>query len=271
MKQVLTAILIMVFAASLATMGTYAHFSDTETSYDNYMEMGSLDLRLGDHDESFGDVGDSVTQTWYYEGSYPPGMAPGDSLDSVVYLENIGSLEGDHLDVYCAIVSVEIGDDTDAENIAENEILITNGGGVDNDLDGLIDEDNVDGIDNDSDGLIDEDPGTTTGPVPVTAGRGVYDKDRVMIINYMKYQNDGTVDIVWADGTEWDSNYMADVDGDGKITLYDFKKHDVTDLLPPVSGLSSFSMKVTFGEVAADINEYQGDQTQMTLIFNLLQ
>ena len=81
----------------------------------------------------------------------------------------------------------------------------------------------------------------------------------------------GTVEIVWNDGTEWDTGYIDDVDGDGKITLYDFKNHGVTNLLPPVSGLSSFSMKVTFGDVSIDLNEYQGDRTQMVLVFALFQ
>lgn len=271
MKQVLMPLFVVIFAVSLATVGIYADFSDSESAEGNLMQAGSLDLQLADFDEDFGYMTDSVTQTWYYAGSYPPGMAPGDSLESAVYLRNIGSLEGSYLDIYCDIVNVEPDNDTDAENDTENEILIVLGGGIDNDLDGAIDEDDIDGIDNDGDGLIDEDPDPATGPVPVTAGRGVYDKDRVMIINYMKYQNAGAIDIVWAEGTAWDAMYMDDVDGDGKITLYDFKKHGVTNLPPPVTGLSSFSMKVTFGKSSVDLNEYQGDQTQMTVIFTLFQ
>ena len=267
MRQVLLALITIIAVASLAAVGSYAHFSDTETSPDNVLETGSLDLQLGDWNEGFTDdpLYDSVTQTWYYGGSYPPGMSPGDSLEAAVYLTNVGDSAGDHLDIYCVIVNTEL-DDYDvypSEHDAEQAKV----GGRDDDDDGLVDEDPLDGADNDGDGLIDEDLGYGD-VVPLEPGYGIFDKDKVMIINYMKYQNAGAIDIVWNDGTEWDPTYMADVDGDGKITLYDFKKHPVPNLPPPVGGFANLSMKVTFDINAGD--EYQGDQTQMTLIFNLL-
>ena len=269
MRQVLLALITIIAVASLAAVGSYAHFSDTETSADNVLETGSLDLQLGDWDEGFTDdpLYDSVTQTWYYLGSYPPGMAPGDSLHATVYLTNVGDSAGDHLDIYCDIVNTELTDyDTDEEHDAENAKV----GGRDDDDDGLVDEDWFDGIDNDGDGLIDEDLGYGDVPITRAPGYGIFDKDKVMIINYMEYKNSppSPIVIVWNDGTDWDPAYMADVDGDGKITLYDFDKHPVLNLPPPVGGLANLSMKVTFDINAGD--EYQGDQTQMTLIFNLL-
>lgn len=269
MKQVLLALITIIAVASLATLGTFAHFSDTETSPDNVLETGSLDLQLADWDEGFTDdpLYDSVTQTWYYLGSYPPGMSPGDSLEAAVYLTNVGSLTGDRLDIYCVIVNTEL-DDYDvfpSEHDAEQAKV----GGRDDDDDGLVDEDPLDGADNDGDGLIDEDLGFKD-VVPLEPGYGIFDKDKVMIINDMEYQNSppSPIVIVSNNGTSWDPTYMADVDNDGKITLYDFKKHPVHNLPPPVTGLAHFEMKVTFAINAGD--EYQGDQTQMTLIFNLL-
>ena len=272
MRQVLLALTTIIAVASLAAVGSYAHFSDTEMSQDNYLETGSLDLQLADADEGFTDdpLYDSVTRSWYYKNSYPPGMTPGDSVQGVVYLQNVGDSNANRLDIYCHIVDIELDNDTDSENDAENYILIDTGKDVDNDFDGLTDEDNADGIDNDGDGLVDEDPDPDVSPnVTVDAGRGVYDKSRVMIITYMTYQNAFPTDIVWNDGTAWDTAYIDDVDLDGKITLFDFKKHPVLNLLPPVSGLANLSMKVTFGEASAGLDEYQGDQTQMTLTFNL--
>jgi len=235
MKVVAVSIIMIIVAVALAITATYADFSDSEVG-EHLLQTGSLDLQLADFDEDFGEDNDSVTQTWCYIFQYPAGMAPGDSLDSVVYLKNVGTLEADHLDIACYIENMEIGNDTDAENEAENN--------------------KVAGRDDDHDGLIDED---------------LFDKDIVMIINYMKYQNNITYDIVWADGTAWDTDYIDDYDGDGIITLYDFKHYEIFNLAPPVSGLANFSMKVTFGDPADDLNEYQGDQTHMVLVFGLIQ
>ena len=271
MKSVGIAVVIVIFAVSMAVMGTYADFSDTESIGDNTIQTGSLDLRLANADGFSGANPDGVSQTWYYANQYPAGMAPGDWLEGAVYLQDTGSGIADHLDVYCNIKNDEEsgGNDTDAENLRENEILITNGGGVDNDHDGLVDEDSVDDVDNDGDGLIDEDPPPGSPPIPVTPNRGIYDKDKMMIINYLKYQNTATIDIVWGDGKFWDPQYMADWDGDGTITLHDFEHHPVTNLPPPVSSLSNLSMKVTFGQANLNLNEYQGDRTNMTLVFAL--
>jgi len=263
MKVVAVSIIMIIVAVALAITATYADFSDSEVG-EHLLQTGSLDLQLADFDEDFGEDNDSVTQTWCYIFQYPAGMAPGDSLDSAVYLKNVGTLEADHLDIACYIENMEIGNDTDAENEAENNKVA----GRDDDHDGLIDEDLLDGLDNDGDGLVDED---LDGSVPFTPGYGIFDKDIVMIINYMKYQNNITYDIVWADGTAWDTDYIDDYDGDGIITLYDFKHYEIFNLAPPVSGLANFSMKVTFGDPADDLNEYQGDQTHMVLVFGLIQ
>jgi len=115
MKQVLLALTTIIAVTSLAIVGTYASFSDIETSRGNYLATGSLDLQLGDTlpypgfiwpyepDEDYGEdpEGDSVTLTWDYERGYPTGMVPGDYLQSRVKLRNVGTITGTTLDISC--------------------------------------------------------------------------------------------------------------------------------------------------------------------------
>jgi predicted ribosomally synthesized peptide with SipW-like signal peptide len=106
MKQVISALIVIIIAASLATMGTLASFSDIETSPGNYFETGSLDLQLKDADEDYGvdPLGDSVTMTWDYRAQgYEDngGLNPGDSLEGTVYLRNVGTDDASRLDISC--------------------------------------------------------------------------------------------------------------------------------------------------------------------------
>ena len=55
MKQVLLAVTVIIVGASLAGVGTYASFSDIETSQGNYFETASLNLQLKDADEDYGE------------------------------------------------------------------------------------------------------------------------------------------------------------------------------------------------------------------------
>jgi predicted ribosomally synthesized peptide with SipW-like signal peptide len=106
MKQVLSALIVIIIAASLATMGTLASFSDTETSPGNYFQTGSLDLQLADADEDYGEepLGDSVNMTWDYRAQgYGDngGLNSGDSLVGTVWLRNIGTDDVSCLDISC--------------------------------------------------------------------------------------------------------------------------------------------------------------------------
>ena len=277
MRQVLLALIIIIVVASLAAVGTYAGFIDTETSEGNFVEAGTLDLFLENPTGVGASLGHGVLRTWHYENP-PLGelMEPGDVLSSYVKLKAFSTGEGSYVDILCVNVNSEPVSDMDAEELAENEILITHGGGVDDDADGLIDEDDVDGIDNDGDGLIDEDPNPATGPVPTTPNRGVYDKDRVMIITYMSY--DTTVIIL--SEYDFDPAFFTDTSGDGRISLYEFQEKGLHGLtpVPNSEGEITFSMTVEFAETmkrgGAWVpvgNEYQGDATNMTLIFALMQ
>lgn len=98
MKRILLSVIVILAVASLATVGTFAYFSDSESSQGNTLQMGSLDLKLADPSEWFGDdpLGDSVTQTWYL-----PDSMPGDVVTGELQLANYGTTPADHVDIDC--------------------------------------------------------------------------------------------------------------------------------------------------------------------------
>jgi len=239
MKPVLSAMIVILAVASLAAVGTYAGFSDIETSRDNYLETAELNLRL-ENPDSIGEQWDeSVLGTWHYENKFPASnpdappwygrMQPGDSINSNVNLEAEGTFDGNHIDIYCSNVNEELDLDTEIENERENELLDY------------------------------PDPA-----IPRDPNQGIYDKDTVMIITYMKYHQ--TVII----RSEYDFDYFTDTSGDDRISLDEFEKQPLLGLTPvPDTGTITFTMDVRFAD--GDWNEYQGDRTNMTLFFALMQ
>ncbi|UCG88344.1 MAG: hypothetical protein JSW71_07320, partial [Gemmatimonadota bacterium] len=226
MKGLLLPAIILVFAVSLATIGTYAGFVDTETSRDNVVQAGTVELFL----ENMAGVGDtwehSVLRTWHWENLPDPRfMEPGDVLSSDVYLHSFGSSEGDHVDVYCVNVNSEPDDDWPVENEKEDALL---------------------GYD-----------------VPLDAGFGVYDKDKAMIITHMKYHTtlivsgEYSFNPAWITDTSGDGRISLDeLEAQGL--------HGLTPV-PNSAGIVPFAMTVKFAD-DDDYNEYQGDATDMTLI-----
>lgn len=115
MKQLFLPIIIIIAATSLAVVATYADFTDVEVSQGNYIDTGSFDLQLGDakpfpggqwplypdEDYSADPLGDSVEASWDYELGYPGGMEPGQDLESMVKLRNVGDIEATGLDIIC--------------------------------------------------------------------------------------------------------------------------------------------------------------------------
>ncbi|GAJ00547.1 unnamed protein product [marine sediment metagenome] len=240
MKPVLSAIIVILAVASLAAVGTYAGFSDIETSRDNYLETAELNLRLRNPESTGEQWDESVLRTWHYEENLPSGsnpdeppwygrMQPGDSINSNVNLEADGTFDGNHIDIYCSNVNEELDLDTEIENERENELL----------------------------GY--PDPAILRDP-----NQGIYDKDTKMIITYMKYH---TTTII---RSEYDFDYFTDTSGDDRISLDEFEKQPLLGLTPvPTDGTITFTMDVKFAEDAGD--EYQGDRTNMTLMFALMQ
>lgn len=93
MKQIALSVLILLAVASLAVLGTFASFVDTEVSPGNTYQAGSLDLVLSDGDPST--YGQGVQQTWNIFLAFP-----GDSVSRSVRLVNFGTV-GDHVSVGC--------------------------------------------------------------------------------------------------------------------------------------------------------------------------
>ncbi|MFC1983929.1 SipW-dependent-type signal peptide-containing protein [Chloroflexota bacterium] len=146
MKQILLALTVVLVVASLAGVGTYASFSDIETSTGNYVETGDLDMQLGDDapmvtrsdgtienpsaiPEDFGEdpLGDSVTETWLL-----PNAQVGDTVDSCVWVRNVGSISGEHLNVYCTIENIDFygGVSNKDEMLVINDLIYRNGPGI---------------------------------------------------------------------------------------------------------------------------------------------
>ncbi|WP_435552051.1 TasA family protein [Natrinema sp. CGMCC1.2065] len=79
--------------------GTWAYFSDTEESSGNTIEAGTLDLKVADTDEGFGD---GVSGTWTISNA-----KPGDSVLADLTLQNAGSLEADHVEIGFSVDETE--------------------------------------------------------------------------------------------------------------------------------------------------------------------
>jgi len=76
----------------LVVAGTWAYFSDTETSSGNTFAAGTLDLKISDDNQGYGD---GVTLTWVMDN-----MIPGvTTATSTISLQNSGSLAGDHVEI----------------------------------------------------------------------------------------------------------------------------------------------------------------------------
>jgi spore coat-associated protein N len=105
----------LILALALVTVlgmvgGAFAYFQDTETSTGNTFTAGTLDLKVGDGNE---DYGDGVSTTWMMSNMIPgvTGCGP-----YSVNLKNTGTLEGDHLEIsfsHAIIDTPDVPSDTD--------------------------------------------------------------------------------------------------------------------------------------------------------------
>lgn len=91
--------LVVVGALAFAGIGgTFATWSDSETSYDNYIETGSLDLKVNGQDDGpwgsgvgpVSEIADAVKCSWY---DYTVELWNAGDVDAVAYLE-IKNLDG---------------------------------------------------------------------------------------------------------------------------------------------------------------------------------
>lgn len=91
MKKIIISLSIIAVIAVISVGITTAYFSDTETSVDNTMAAGTMDLNIDD--------GDDLVTTMTLEDK-----APGDTGKEVETLKNVGSLDGE-LDIAMGAVA----------------------------------------------------------------------------------------------------------------------------------------------------------------------
>ncbi len=99
MKKILGLTIAALLVIGMVGGGTWAYFSDTETSTENTFTAGTLNLELTDDVD---DGTDSETQTWVFAD-----MKPGDSGGDMLTVQNTGSIAG-----YIDLSSISV---TDAE------------------------------------------------------------------------------------------------------------------------------------------------------------
>ena len=91
MRRLLASLMVIGLVAGAVAFGA-ASFLDTETSEDNTVSTGSLDLQISDGNEDFGD---GVSETWVRLN-----VKPGDDLACAsISAKNVGSIAGGSMDI----------------------------------------------------------------------------------------------------------------------------------------------------------------------------
>lgn len=155
-RRVLGGIATVGAASAAVGAGTFAAFSDTETSSGNSVTAGTLDLQLNPN---------SSGSTSIDFGT----IAPGDSGYLVIELTNDGSIDA-------TLQSINIGDVSEDGSLTES--LTTNSDGEDPNSDGELDDYLEIGVFIEADDLTSASVGTTTGEtVSATDGTRVISSD----------------------------------------------------------------------------------------------
>lgn len=97
-----------------------------------------------------------------------------------------------------------------------------------------------------------------------------------MIITYIYYRNDEiNINCLTGQDDGYPANEdwkISDMEGDGKVTLYDLKMDPLINLPSPdtvTNEIAQFEMRIKFDENAG--NDFQGDIFDLTMIFTLKQ
>lgn len=143
------AVVLLVVGAALMSVGTYAYFTDTESSTSNPVQSSTLDLTL---DGNNGDVSTSFSLT---------GAGPTDSVTHTYDIRNTGSLSADHVEISILATENDTGLtepsdsdlDTELANVSTQEhINVTtyeyqnDSGGVKNNMLSSVSDNNGNGI-----------------------------------------------------------------------------------------------------------------------------
>ncbi|MFC1899864.1 TasA family protein [Chloroflexota bacterium] len=96
MKKILGLSIALVLLTGMTGIGTWAYFSDVETSTGNVLAAGTLDLKTDDVD--------GVTQTIYTNS-----LEPGEDISGSITLKNAGSVAGLTLDIVASYIESDNG------------------------------------------------------------------------------------------------------------------------------------------------------------------
>jgi spore coat-associated protein N len=87
MKKIIGLTIAAIIVIAIAGVGTFAFFSDTETSANNTITAGTLDLGLSNTTGT--EAAGSATGTWVT----PTGFKPGDNLAATLFAKNSGTVD----------------------------------------------------------------------------------------------------------------------------------------------------------------------------------
>ena len=118
-KQILLSIIAIGMIAAFLSAGTFAYFTDTETSSDNTFTAGTFaDLKLLDNDE---DWGDGVTATWTAT-DMKPGQEFLFSVKRVGLAYYSGTVPPDSLEITCDYSVIEESPQTESDTDPETNL-----------------------------------------------------------------------------------------------------------------------------------------------------
>lgn len=87
--------------AILAGAGGLAYFSDTESSTGNTFQAGTMDIKIRNGSQSWGDA--AITGEWLMSG-----MEPGVTDDEgIIMLRHTGTISGHHIEIGCSYTATE--------------------------------------------------------------------------------------------------------------------------------------------------------------------
>jgi predicted ribosomally synthesized peptide with SipW-like signal peptide len=117
MNKVIASLLMIGVVAAMAGAGTFAYFTDTETSVDNTFTAGTLDLQIWDGVGNWVDDPDvpTVNNLWNDKVN---NVKPGDSDALIIPIKNAGTIDG-YADIHIMNVTNYPGDTPEPETLPD--------------------------------------------------------------------------------------------------------------------------------------------------------
>lgn len=206
-----------------------AYFSDTEASTGNTFAAGTMDMKIRDFTGAeSGTWKDGVTATWTMSN-----MEPGVStVYQTVELRNVGTIQGDHLEIGCSYSATEGAPTGEPDNVDTSA-----------------------------------NPDSYAKYIEITTAIYKDDLFKYNLLTGEKFTRPTTGDPWTSAGTDskWE---IEDKNTDSIISLYDLKNDPIDDLTPP-DGDTQLDMELKFNQSAG--SDLQGDTLTVDFIFTLNQ